>query len=157
SLDPAAEYRVEVRNLVRSLTGKSSVLDSRTTFTTAPTLESFRVLGEVMKTPADHWVEADTLTPRPLVAADAAHDPNGAGRFVPFLGDDAVPVTAIQSQWLDGHFLTPRYEIRLRNWVTQDLFFHAPPGSSVRFFARTTGADVSTGSPSPYLVQPWVE
>ena len=157
TLDPAAAYEVRIRDLVLSLTGKWQPDTLRSTFTTASVPSQYDVLLDDFKAPDVRWVEADTATPRALVAADAAHDPEGSGRFVPFLGDDPVPVTAIETGWLDSRFLTPRYFIYFGNAITGHLYFHAPPGSSVRFFARTTGADVSTGAPRPDLARPWVE
>lgn len=105
-------------------------------------------------------MEADSANPRMLVAADAVHDPDGRGLFVPFLCDDPTPVTAIQSGWFDSAGLAPRCVARFDDPATPEVEgtrLHAPAGSSVRLFARATPEEVINHVPNPYLIGPWVE
>lgn len=160
SLDPAAQYELTVRSVVTALNGRQPVADALSYFTTAPISSQTDVLYDWFTDPAHFWAEADNQTPRALVAADAAHDPDGLGLFVPFLGDDPVPVRAIETGWLDGRGIAPRYEMRFDDPATPQIegtTVHAPAGSSVRVFARTTPANAATNSPDAFHVGPWIE
>jgi hypothetical protein len=161
TLDPGAEYEITVRNLVRALDGRSNAFDAISSFTTAPLADSFDILFADFARSDTNWVEADVPSPRVLVAADAAHDPDGLGMFVPFLGNDPTPVAAIQTQWIDSHRNAPRYVVRFDNPATPQIIdgmiVHAAPGSSVRVLARTAPGDTGTGQPNLFLVGPWIE
>ena len=160
-LDPSAEFELRVRNLVRALSGRQITTDLIDVFTTAPFAQQHEAIHDDFADPGSQWIEPDSTNPRVLVAADAAHDPDGRGLFVPFLGDDPTPVTAIESGWRDIGGLAPRCVVRFDDPATPEVegtSFHAPAGSSVRLFARSTPEDILYHHhPNPYLASPWVE
>ena len=162
-LDPSAVYRITVRNIARALDGRSNPVDYISEFSTAPLAAQKDAVVEGFDYPYTAWQEAGS-NPRTLFTADASRDPEALGFFVPFVGDDPRPVTAIESPWFSGQGVAPRYEMLFDDPETPGIEgtnFHAPPGSSVRFLARTTyaAADSTQFSvyPHPYLARPWVE
>jgi Big-like domain-containing protein len=155
--DPSSQYEVVVGDQVRALNGRALGGELVTRFTTAPLTSELDTFYDSFHD-LSRWTEADTASPRTLTVADAAHDPEGLGLFVPFLGRDPVPVGAIQSQWIDSRESSPRYRVRFDDPATpvvEGIAFHEPAGSSVRLFGRTAPASGAGDGPDLALAGPW--